>query len=97
MYQNRRSRRHPCELAQLPLAGASLFALLAAAGHTGAGFMPWMVGVAADQVRSAPAWLARDLTPEQIGLRMGVALAAVPAVMMLGILALWTREGRRHR
>jgi fucose permease len=83
--------------ARFPLAGASLFALLAAAGHTGAGFMPWMVGVAADQVRTAPAWLAGDLTPEQIGLRVGVALAAVPAVMMLGILALWTREGRRHR
>jgi fucose permease len=83
--------------ARFPLAGASLFALLAAAGHTGAGFMPWMVGIAADQVRTAPAWLAGDLTPEQIGLRVGVALAAVPAIAMLGVLAAWTRDGRRNR
>jgi fucose permease len=80
--------------ARFPLAGASLFALLAAAGHTGAGFMPWMVGVAADQVRTAPAWLSGDLTPEQIGLRVGVSLAAVPAVAMLAVLAAWTRDGR---
>jgi len=83
--------------ARFPLAGASLFALLAAAGHTGAGFMPWMVGIAADQVRTAPAWLAGDLTPEQIGLRVGVSLAAVPAIAMLGVLAAWTHEGRRNR
>jgi hypothetical protein len=56
-----------------------------------------VVGIAADQVRSAPAWLAGDLTPEQIGLRVGVSLAAVPAVAMLGVLTAWTREGRRHR
>ncbi len=83
--------------ARFPLAGASLFALLAAAGHTGAGFMPWVVGIAADQVRSAPAWLVGDLTPEQIGLRVGVSLAAVPAVAMLVVLGVWTREGRRNR
>ena len=83
--------------AHFPLAGASLFALLAAAGHTGAGFMPWVVGVAADQARWAPAWLAGDLTPEQIGLRVGVALAALPALVLLAVLGAWGRgAGRVH-
>jgi len=81
--------------ARFPLAGASLFALLAAGGHSGAGLMPWIVGVAADQARWAPAWLAGDLTPEQIGLRVGVSLAALPAVAMLMVLRVWGREGRK--
>jgi fucose permease len=68
--------------ARFPLAGASLFALLAVGGDAGAGVMPWLVGVAADQVRAAPMWLVGDASPEQIGLRVGVALAAVPGVAM---------------
>lgn len=70
--------------ARFPQAGASLFALLAVAGDAGAGVMPWLVGVAADQVRAAPAWLVGDASPEQIGLRVGVALAALPALAMAG-------------
>lgn len=68
--------------ARFPMAGASLFALLAVAGDAGAGVMPWLVGVAADQVRAAPAWLVGDASPEQVGLRVGVALAALPALAM---------------
>ena len=75
--------------ARFPLAGASLFALLAAGGHGGAGLMPWTVGVAADQVRTAPTWLVGDSTPEQIGLRVGVALAALPALALLALLRYW--------
>ena len=71
--------------ARFPLAGASLFALLAVGGDAGAGVMPWLVGVAADQVRAAPAWLVGDASPEQIGLRVGVALAALPALAMAGV------------
>jgi hypothetical protein len=70
--------------ARFPLAGASLFALLAVAGDAGAGVMPWLVGVAADQVRAAPVWLVGEASPEQIGLRVGVALAALPALAMAG-------------
>jgi hypothetical protein len=77
--------------ARFPHAGASLFALLAAAGDGGAGFMPWFVGVAADQARWAPLWLAEGLTPEQIGLRTGVALAAIPALAMWAVLGAWRR------
>ncbi len=71
--------------ARFPLAGASLFALLAVGGDAGAGVMPWLVGVAADQVRAAPAWLVADASPEQIGLRVGVALSALPALAMAGV------------
>jgi fucose permease len=77
--------------ARFPLAGASLFALLAAAGDTGAGVMPWLVGVAADQVRWAPAWLVGDMAPEQIGLRVGVALAALPGLTLVVVLGRWRR------
>jgi fucose permease len=76
---------------RFPLAGASLFALLAAGGHTGAGVMPWLVGVGADQLRWAPAWLVGDMGPEQIGLRMGVALAAIPALAMAALVGRWAR------
>lgn len=71
--------------ARFPLAGASLFALLAVGGDAGAGVMPWLVGVAADHVRAAPAWLVGEASPEQIGLRVGVALAALPALAMAGV------------
>jgi fucose permease len=75
--------------ARFPLAGASLFALLAAGGDGGAGTMPWLVGVAADQLRSAPDWLAAGLTPEELGLRLGLALTAVPALTMVAVLGRW--------
>ncbi|MEI6034946.1 MAG: MFS transporter [Verrucomicrobiae bacterium] len=40
--------------ARFPLAGASMFALLAAAGDFGSGLMPWLVGLIADHVSLAP-------------------------------------------
>lgn len=77
--------------ARFPLAGASLFALLAAGGHAGAGLMPWLVGVGADRFQNAPPWLAGDLGPEQVGLRLGVALAAIPALALFALLGRWRR------
>jgi len=77
--------------ARFPLAGASLFALLAAGGHAGAGLMPWLVGVGADQFQHLPVTLPNDLTPEQLGLRLGVALAAVPALVLFVVLGRWRR------
>ena len=79
--------------ARFPLAGASMFALLAAAGDTGAGVMPWLVGVVADQVTTVPAWLSRlyggHLTAEQFGLRIGLLLTSVcPLIMALLLVAL---------
>ncbi len=79
--------------ARFPLAGASLFALLAAGGDAGAGVMPWLVGVAADSLRAAPPWLASGLTPEGLGLRLGLALTVVPALTMVAVLGRWRRAG----
>ncbi len=65
--------------ARYPLAGAGLFALLAAAGDGGAGLMPWLAGVIAD---AAPG-----------GLRTAfLVLALCPAALLLVLRAL-RREG----
>jgi hypothetical protein len=48
--------------------------------------------VGADQLRQAPAWLVGDMAPEQIGLRMGVALAAIPALAMAALVGRWARS-----
>jgi len=78
--------------ARFPLAGASMFALLAAAGDTGAGVMPWLLGVVADQITTVPHWLAvltgGHLTAEQLGLRTGLLLTTVCPLIMAGLLVM---------
>ncbi|HEX8372981.1 MAG TPA: MFS transporter [Chthoniobacterales bacterium] len=74
-------------------AGASMFALLSAAGDAGAALMPWTVGIVADRAASAPAWVASlfstALLPEQIGLRAGLLLTAVcPIILAFALLRL---------
>lgn len=61
---------------RFPLAGASLFAILAAAGDVGASLGPWAVGVVAE---AAPYWnrlttwmAASGQSAEQFGLRAGI-------------------------
>ncbi|MEN9936583.1 MAG: hypothetical protein RLZZ387_3162 [Chloroflexota bacterium] len=76
--------------ARFPLAGASMFALLAAAGDTGAAVMPWGVGLIAD-TEAAQGWLAAlfggSLTPEQLGLRAGLLVSALCPLALAGLLA----------
>lgn len=59
----------------LPLAGASMFAMLAAGGDTGASIAPWLTGFIADWAATIPNNL--PITPEQFGLRVGILVAAV--------------------
>jgi MFS family permease len=64
-----------------PLAGAWLFAILAAGGDIGASIGPWSVGFITDQSQQF-AWfhqLAKltGLTAEQLGLRLGLLAASV--------------------
>lgn len=85
--------------ARFPLAGASMFALLAASGDTGAGLMPWGLGAVADRITTVPGWLASltngHLTAEQLGLRTGLLVTtACPLVMALLLAAL--RASERH-
>lgn len=68
-----------------PLAGAWMFAILAAAGDVGAAVGPFVTGVVTDAVRALPAaagWAASaGLNPDQYAIRAAVLLAAVfPAV-----------------
>lgn len=85
--------------ARFPLAGASMFAMMAAAGDTGAAFMPWAVGLIADS--SGLTWLkpllGEALTPEQLGLRAGLLLTTICPLIMaltLGLLHIRTTEKR---
>jgi fucose permease len=79
--------------ARYPLAGGSMFALLAAAGDTGAALMPWGVGVIADRAAVDATWLTKlfgaGLSPDQLGLRAGLLVATIcPLVMVLALVAL---------
>ena len=76
--------------ARFPLAGASMFAMLSAAGDVGGAVVPWAVGAVADrapliQDQLGSLWpLAKQLTPEQLGLRTGLLLASIcPFVLVL--------------
>ena len=80
--------------ARFPLAGASLFALLAAAGDSGAAVMPWLVGVIADSVgSSSPGWataiFGEALAPQALGLKAAYLVSALwPFLMVPVILAM---------
>lgn len=70
---------------KLPLAGASMFALLAAAGDVGAAAGPWLMGKVTDVVTvSMPSLTNSAMSPEQLGLRMAMLIAAIfPIVTMI--------------
>ena len=70
--------------ARFPLAGAGLFALLAAAGDGGAGLMPWLAGMVADAAQG--------------GLRTAfLVLALCPAAFLVVLWALRRDEKRRRK
>jgi fucose permease len=81
---------------RFPLAGASMFAFLAAAGDTGAALMPWTVGLIADQASGSMDWLRWIFGPEvardQLGLRAGLLIAALCPFLMIGVLCLLLRR-----
>lgn len=77
-----------------PLAGASLFALLAAGGNVGAAMGPWLIGLTADiaptLVQAAP-WL-RHLSTSEVALRSGMLVGTLFPILMVLFLALMRRE-----
>lgn len=85
--------------ARFPLAGASMFAFMAASGDSGAAVAPWLLGALADRIGDAPAWLlaiyGSELTSEQIGLRAGLLLSTVFPLALLGLLY-WLRRTGNH-
>ena len=73
---------------RFPLAGASLFALLAAAGDAGGAFVPWAVGIIADsaagwQINRLREFFGPDISPESFGLRVAFLIAALCPLVML--------------
>lgn len=80
-----------------PLAGTSLFALLAAGGNVGSAFGPWLIGLTADiaptMVKVAP-WL-RGLTDSEAALRSGMLVGTLfPLLMVFFLLRMKRLNGR---
>ena len=79
-----------------PLAGASMFAIMAAGGDIGASLGPWLVGLLADLIPAAlraPAGLA----PAEFGLRAGLlAAAAFPIAALAATRSLGRTAPRRQ-
>lgn len=67
--------------ARFPLAGASMFAIMAAAGDIGCSAGPATVGWITDGMQNLPflLWLQQStgMTPDQLGLRFGLLIAAI--------------------
>lgn len=83
--------------ARWPLAGAMMFALLAAAGDVGAALGAWVVGLVADQAQKMPAltaWLPGS-SGEGTALRLGLFSGVLAPLGML--LAVWWLRIEREK
>ncbi|MBQ4107277.1 MAG: MFS transporter [Lentisphaeria bacterium] len=84
-----------------PLAGAWLYAMLAAGGDIGAAVGPYVIGVVADHAASWPVlngWFqASGMAAEPFGLRCGLLLGGIFPLLALGILLWFRREQRGVR
>lgn len=85
--------------ASFPLAGASMFALLAASGDTGAAIAPWAVGAIADLGPLVQGFLQNvpgfEIGPEQSGLRAGLFSATIYPVLLV-VLLHWLGKGKKR-
>lgn len=82
--------------ARFPLAGVSMFAVLAASGDMGCAFAPWLVGLVADGVGASPLRLF-GWTGESLGLRAGLLVAtAFPLALTLLLPLLRAPTQARH-
>ena len=83
----------------LPLAGASMFALLAAGGDIGSSLGPWFTGVMTDAASTfipAKALETLGLTAEQFGLRFGIFCAAVIPLSCFLLQLLYYRSAKKR-
>jgi fucose permease len=68
---------------KFPLAGTSMFAVLAAAGDIGASLGPWLVGLTADKTPALLQYTPMAAQAQSFGLRAGFLLAVLfPAAML---------------
>ena len=78
-----------------PLAGAWMFAILAAAGDIGASVGPWLIGIISETGQSL-VWVKQvaaelSLTLEQVGLRLGMLVGALFPVGAL-VCIIWMKK-----
>lgn len=71
--------------------GTAMFGILAIFGDFGCSVGPWVMGMVSGSVEAAPGLLTGlgGLTPDQLGLKVGLFAAVVfPAIMLAGVLAM---------
>jgi fucose permease len=83
-----------------PRGGASMFAVLSAAGTFGCALAPWLVGLVADAIRTSPTTpgllvrVGLSIGPEAFGLRVGLLAAAACPAAMLTLLRWLNQQGQ---
>lgn len=85
---------------KIPAVGVAAYALMAAGGDFGASVAPQALGILVDNV-SLTQWAealgsALSLTPEQIGFKVGMLMAAVFPALGIGLLAYMKRYFKRQ-
>lgn len=86
---------------QFPMAGAWMFAILAAGGDIGGAFSPWLMGILVDNTQNSAlaAWICQTnaATPEQAGMRIGLLSASIIPIGAFVCHILLGRKLRRNR
>jgi MFS family permease len=86
---------------QIPNAGVTAFALMAAGGDLGASLAPQLLGIVVDKVSvtqlAAELGLRYGMSPEQIGLKAGMLVMAVFPLLGTVAVILTVRYFRKHR
>jgi fucose permease len=82
--------------ARFPLAGATMFALLAASGDMGAAFAPWLVGWIADRSSAWNGIRFLGWSGEALGLRMGLLAGALFPLLLLVVLPVLKPSAKRR-
>jgi fucose permease len=74
---------------RFPMAGPSMFAVLAAGGDTGASIGPWLTGIVADKAPAVSNLFHLNMSPEEFGLRAGLlAVTFFPLLMCFTLMYL---------
>ena len=86
---------------QIPNAGVTAFALMAAGGDLGASLAPQLLGIVVDKVSvtqlAAELGLRYGMSPEQIGLKAGMLVMAVFPLLGTAAIILTVRYFRKHK
>lgn len=86
---------------QIPSAGVTAFALMAAGGDLGASLAPQLLGIVVDKVSvtqlAAELGLRYGMSPEQIGLKAGMLVMAVFPLLGTVAVILTVRYFRKHK